>query len=53
MLTLYSILDESIFCPMEKLTKKFFVEKWKTLTNEVRFSMVSEKINFLGKSIHK
>jgi hypothetical protein len=46
MLTISSFLDESMFCPMEKLTKKFFVDKWKTLTNEVRFSMVSENLIF-------
>jgi hypothetical protein len=34
------ILVENLFCPMQKLCKTSYIEKWKTHSKEVKFKIV-------------
>ncbi len=34
-------LVENLYCPMEKLSKSIFIEKWKSISNEVKFTIVN------------
>lgn len=36
-----TFLDENLFVSMEKLAKNVYVDTWKTLTKEVKFTIVS------------
>ena len=53
---IFFIWDDNLFCRMNRIEKKTFAEKWKSLKNEVKFTIVKRLLiinsffKFLGKN---